>query len=151
MGMYRAFIDKTRMGNEVFTPYFTDYSTRIQYQTYDVTDNLKNGSVLSVICAEGWAVGRTWGRCNYNKNAAVIFSLDITFDDGSSFAVVSDENIAVRTSHILKSSIFDGETVDNTAEIRNLGNALYDDAIKTKLVPQYGERVTEQDVPSQKK
>lgn len=146
MGMYRAFIDDERIGNDVFTPYFTDYSSRTQYMTYDVADMLKSGAVLSVICAEGWAVGKTWGRYHYNKNIAVIFSVDIEFEDGSVLTAVSGSDTLVRTSKIVSSSIYDGETVDNTAKLRELGNALHDDAVKTNLVPQYGENVIEQDV-----
>lgn len=146
MGMYRAFIDEKRVGNEVFTPYFTDYSTRLQYQVYDITDMIKKDFRLSAICAEGWAVGRTWGRCNYHKNIALIFSLDIIYDDGTVFSVVSDNSINVSTSEILKSSIYDGEIVDKTAKKTELGKAEVDTDVKTYLFPQYGERVIEQEI-----
>lgn len=146
LGLYRAFIDGKRVGNEVFTPYFTDYITRTQYQTYDVTDMLETKSRLSVICGEGWAVGNVWGRHHYNDNISLIFALNITFSDGTSKTYYSDTNTFVRTCNIINSSIYDGETIDNTAEITEFGNALIDSKVNVNLIPQEGEDVTEQEI-----
>lgn len=146
MGMYKAFINGKPIGNELFTPYFTDYSSRLQYQTYDITDMITDKFQLSVICAEGWAVGKTWGRCNYHENISLIFSIDIIFEDNTAASYTSDGEVYVRTSQIVSSSIYDGENIDKTAEIRQLGNALYDEKVKTKLIPQEGESVVEQDI-----
>ena len=146
IGLYRAFINDKRIGNEILTPYFTDYSKRVQYQTYDVSDMMGESFELSFICAEGWAVGQLWDRCTYGQNISLVYSLDIVFDDNSSVSYISDENTKVRTSHILESSIYNGETVDMTAEKSELGNAVVDTAVKTTLVPQEGEKVIEQEV-----
>ena len=145
MGLYVAFMNGKRIGEEVLTPYFTEYSRRVQYQIYDVTEMLEENSELSFICAEGWAIGHLWGRENYGKNISLIYSLDIVFEDDSYVSYVSDANTNVRTSHIVKSAIYHGETVDMTAQKEELGKALEDAAVKTLLVPQEGERVIEQD------
>ena len=145
IGLYRAFINKKRVGDEVLTPYFTDYSKRVQYQTYDISDMTEENFELSFICAEGWAVGEMWGRNNYGKNISLIYSLDIVFEDNSSAVYVSDENTKVRTSHIITSSIYHGETVDMTAEKKELGNACIDTEVRTALVPNEGEKVVEQE------
>ena len=39
-------------------PGYTDYRKRVQYQTYDVTDILKAENKISIVAADGWAVGR---------------------------------------------------------------------------------------------
>ena len=150
MGLYAAYINKKRIGNELFTPYWTEHKIHTQYQTYDVSDMLRTKNELSIECAEGWAVGyiRTGAehRNHYAKNISTIFSLMLTFDDGTELCINSDENVKVRTSQILSSSLYHGETVDRTAEIRELGNALIDNSVHTKLVAQIGEKVTEQDI-----
>lgn len=150
MGLYAAYINKKRIGNELFTPYWTEHKLHTQYQTYDVSDMLRTKNELSIECAEGWAVGyiRTGAehRNHYAKNISTIFSLILTFDDGTELCINSDENVKVRTSQILSSSLYHGETVDRTAEIRELGNAQIDNSVHTKLVAQIGEKVTEQDV-----
>lgn len=150
MGMYCAYINGKRVGNEFFTPYWTEYNKRLQYQTYDVTDMLSENNEISIICAEGWAVG--YVRCgaehrnHYAKNISLKFVLSISYTDGTTEEIVSDENVKVRTSKILKSSIYHGETVDKTARIIELGNALIDENVKTNIIPQQGEKVCEQDV-----
>lgn len=145
IGLYRAFINGERVGEEVLTPYFTDYSQRVQYQIYDVTDMIGKSFELSFICAEGWAIGDMWGRCKYGSNISLIYSLNIIFEDNTSVTYVSDENTKVRTSHIISSTVYDGETVDMTAEHSELGNAIVDTEVKTELIPQTGEKVIEQE------
>lgn len=147
IGMYCTYINGHRVGNELFTPYWTEYNKRLQYQTYDVTDMLNDENEISIICAEGWAVGEIrsgekW-RNHYAKNISVRFSLNIIFDDGTEKVVLSDDTIRVKTSYILTSSIYHGETVDKTAEIEDIGFAVLDDTVKTMLVPQQGEKVIE--------
>lgn len=147
MGLYAAFINGARVGNEVFTPYWTSYNKRLQVQNFDVAPLLLEKSRLDIICAEGWAVGTVRAgaehRNHYAKNISLIFSLNIIYEDGTSDCIVSDENVKVSTSHIISSSIYDGEYVDKTAEITELGNAIYDNAVVTGLIPQQGERVVE--------
>ncbi len=149
MGMYRAYINGNQVGNEIFTPYWTSYDSRLQYQTYDVTEQVKESFILRVICAEGWAIGRIDAgaehRNHYADNIALLFSLDITYADGERLALCSDEKVRVSTSQILTSSIYYGETVDRTAKPRELGNALIDYGVKTRLIPQEGEKVLEQE------
>jgi len=150
MGMYRAYINGQRVGDELFTPYWTEYSKRLQYQTYDVTSLINKNTEVCIICAEGWAVGdiRSGGswRNHYADNISLKFVLNITYDDGTKAEIISDENIKVRTSEIMYSSIYNGETIDKTAEIRELGNALIDENVVTTIIPQQGEKVIEQDI-----
>ena len=42
MGVYVPYVNGKRVGKQVLTPGYTSYSSRIQYQTYDVTDMLDN-------------------------------------------------------------------------------------------------------------
>lgn len=152
MGMYRAFIDGKRVGDELFTPYWTAYNIHTQYQSYDVTDMLSESFELCFICAEGWAVGQldatADNRNHYAKNIALIYSLDIELENGETVCFSSGDKTRVRTSHILSSSIYHGEVVDKTAKKRELGFSLPDKNVSTALLPQYGEAVRETDVIS---
>ena len=149
-GLYTAFINGKRVGNEILTPYWTEYTKRLQYQTYDVTDMLESNTSLSIICAEGWALGRIHAgaehRNHYCDNISLLFSLDITYEDGTTDCILSDENIKVASSHIIASGIYDGETIDMTADITEFGNALPDTQDSSVLIPQEGERVIEQEI-----
>jgi alpha-L-rhamnosidase len=44
LGLYEARINGEKVGDEVLTPYYNDYHTEEQYQTYDVTELLKKGA-----------------------------------------------------------------------------------------------------------
>lgn len=148
VGMYAAYINGKRVGNELFTPGFTQYEKRIQYQEYDVADMLNGKNELCILCAEGWAVG-AFGyelmRNSFSDHISVIYSLEITYENGAKQLIVSDENTNVETSHIVFSQIYDGEIIDMTAEPRRLGAAVRD-TVNTALVPHQGEKVTEQEI-----
>ncbi|MCF0117194.1 MAG: alpha-L-rhamnosidase N-terminal domain-containing protein, partial [Bacilli bacterium] len=59
-GVYEVFINEKRVGEFVMAPGYTDYTKRIQYQVYDVTDLLKVGqNEIKVILADGWYRGST--------------------------------------------------------------------------------------------
>ena len=42
LGLYCARINGKRVGDQILTPYWTEYKYRLQYQTYDVTDMLES-------------------------------------------------------------------------------------------------------------
>lgn len=95
-GVYEARINGQRCGDFMMAPGVTDYRKRIQYQTIDVTDLLKNGeNQLTVQLADGWYRGSTgaWGLKNqYGIQTKLLSQLEITHTDGSVQTVVSDES-----------------------------------------------------------
>ncbi len=147
IGMYVAYINGKRVGNDLFTPGWTEYRKRVQYQTYDVTELLAKENELSFSCAEGWAVGYV-GYYSTNHtfmdHISLIYALEIEYTNGEKTLIVSDGSEKVRSSKITFTQIYDGETVDSTAEIIEYGNAVIDD-VNTALVPQIDETVKEQE------
>ena len=147
MGIYVPYINGTRIGSHVFTPGLTCYQHRVQYQCYDITNQLKNNNTLDLQVGRGWAVcwpGENWtGNNDYvADHISLIAWLKIQYADGSAETLVTDETWTVSTTQILSSEIYHGETVDMTADIRVLGNAVID-AVDTTLVPQEGEWICE--------
>ena len=54
-GLYEAWINGSRIGDQVFTPGCTNYDKMLQYQTYDVTHQLNQGNnALGGILGDGW-------------------------------------------------------------------------------------------------
>lgn len=94
-GLYEAKLNGNRCGNFVFAPGYTDYRKRVQYQTYDITELLKNGAnELTVQLADGWYRGScgAWGLKNqYGRETKLLAQLEITHADGSVQTVISDE------------------------------------------------------------
>ena len=57
-GLYELHLNGQRVGDQLFTPGWTSYNKRLQYQTYDVTNLLQNGdNVAGAILGNGhlWA------------------------------------------------------------------------------------------------
>ena len=147
-GVYEVRINDRRVGDFILAPGLTSYKSRLQYQTYDVTDMLENENALSICLGKGWYRGRISANDKVinETDGAVIAELVITCNDGSKERVITDNSWNVSTSRILFSDIYDGETYDASAEIKELGNAVINNRIsKSTLIPQEGEFVKEQE------
>lgn len=145
-GVYEARINDERIGEFILAPGVTSYKSRLQYQTYDVTDMLQSDNVLSICLGKGWYRGRISANDKQinETDGAVIAELVITYNDGSEQRIITDSSWHVSTSRILFSDIYDGESYDASAEIEDIGNAVENDSIsKSTLIPQEGETVSE--------
>src|SRR6266576_2663774 len=95
MGLYEMELNGNRVGDQYFTPGWTSYDFRYQYQTYDVTGLLKNGTnCLGAMLGDGWFRGRiAWGgkRNSYGKKLALLTQLVIRYTDGTQEIVGCDE------------------------------------------------------------
>ena len=110
-----------KVGDEYFTPYCNAYDQWIQYQTFDITEQLRVGSnVVSVMLGNGWYKGRygaNGGSINYyGDRFALLCELRITLDNGNELNIVTDPSWKVQPSPVIDSSIFDGETYDTRIE-----------------------------------
>jgi len=55
LGLYRAFVNGRRVGDDLLTPGWTCYDDRIAYQTYDVTEHLRTGeNRIEIWLGDGW-------------------------------------------------------------------------------------------------
>ena len=131
MGLYEISLNGKRVGEEYFTPGWTSYDFRYQYQTYDVTSSLKSdANCIAAILGDGWFRGTmTWGtkRESYGKKLALLAQLVITYKDGSQQIVSSDEQWKSATGPILMSDIYNGETYDARLEQSGWNEAGFDD------------------------
>lgn len=133
LGVYEAELNGRTIGDHVMAPGWTSYNHRLRYQTFDVTSLLREGiNALGATVAEGWFRGRLGfgsGRRNiYGERAALLAQLEISYADGTTDVIVSDENWRATTGPILKSEIYDGETYDARLERPGWSEAGYDDA-----------------------
>ena len=133
LGSYRMFLNGKRISDDLLTPGFTDYSKRIQYQTYDVTQQVMSGkNALAALLGEGWfASGMTWNGLPYffqPPPVRLLAQLEIEYSDGSRDTIVSDGSWKAAGSPILSAEIYSGELYDARDEIANWDQASFDDA-----------------------
>lgn len=58
LGLYEAYLNGGKIGNDYLAPFCNDYNKAVQYQTYDVTDMLSEDNTLSILTGNGWYKGR---------------------------------------------------------------------------------------------
>lgn len=147
IGLYEATLDGQKIGDRVFTPGFTSYKNRVQYQEYDISATVSRSSVLAITVANGWAVGHlgfVGNRQLYADHTSVYAQLNIVYEDGSKNQIYTDSSWQVFTHEVTFSDIYDGETVDKTHTPIFLGNAVIDTE-EYNLVADIGEPVCEQE------
>jgi alpha-L-rhamnosidase len=119
-GLYEAQINGKRVGDSYFTPGWTSYKKRLQYQVYDVTSMLATGqNAIGVMLGSGWYRGSIGYQNNFNfygSDIALLCQINITYTDGTSESIITDESWKSSTGEILYSEIYNGEIVDARLE-----------------------------------
>jgi alpha-L-rhamnosidase len=132
LGVYEAAINGVVVGDHVLDPGWTSYHHRLRYETFDVTDLLHEGpNALGAILGDGWyrgGLGFGGGRRNiYGDRLALLAQLEISYADGTTERIVTDEQWRATTGPILASDLYDGETYDARLERRGWSSPGYDD------------------------
>lgn len=118
-GVYEGWLNGERIGSFILAPGITDYRKRVQYQTYDVTELLKDGeNVLTFQLADGWYRGSTgaWGLKNqYGTETKLLVQLELTMTDGSVTTITTDNSWSWGNNGSIRfADNKDGEVVDAT-------------------------------------
>ncbi len=120
-GFYKAHINGTDAGNTYYAPGFTDYRKRILYQTYDVTDLIKEGAnTVGAVVAKGYYTGFCGysGANIYGRENSFIAKLVITYSDGSEDIIVTDRRFLYSPcGALLNADYLDGEYYDARLEL----------------------------------
>jgi alpha-L-rhamnosidase len=131
LGLYEVELNGRRVGDQVFTPGWTSYERRLQYQTYDVTGLLRPGAnAIGAILADGWYRGHlTWDmrRNVYGSRLALLLQLRITYADGRVQVVGSDASWKAATGPIRMADLYNGEHYDARLEQLGWSSAGFDD------------------------
>ena len=121
LGSYIATINGRRVGNFILAPGWTSYHHRLQVQTYDITELLKNATdnQIKVLLGKGWYRSRLVGwmtapaQENLRANpAGLLAEFEIIYVDGTRECITTDENWHVSESQVRFSEIYDGEIYD---------------------------------------
>ena len=125
---------------EYFMPGWSNYNKYVHLCEYDVTEMIKESNLIEVALADGWYSGRIGygqGPNVYGDINALFAEIILTFKDGTTQVVETDQSWRVGKSHILTSSFFDGEAVDfnveSQADLTKLANAtVYEHSVELK-------------------
>jgi alpha-L-rhamnosidase len=129
-GLYELSLNGQRVGDTYFTPGYTSYHHRLQYQVYDVGDLLQAGeNALGVILGDGWYRGELGvfsHRNVYGERLGLLLQLHLLYADGGEQFVCSDKQWKASTGPILKSDLKEGECYDARLEMPGWNQAHFD-------------------------
>jgi alpha-L-rhamnosidase len=124
LGLYEARLNGSRIGDAVLAPGWTDYDQRIQYQTYDVTELLREGeNVLGALVADGWYSGFVGfdakrAGTHYGNAPEFLAQLVIEFGDGTDQWIVTDGQWQASFGAIRHADLLMGERQELALEPR---------------------------------
>lgn len=132
-GVYELRLNGTRVGDAVLSPGWTDYDTRIQYETYDVTDLLRPGAnAIGAILGTGWYCGYIGydNHCKvYGSRPQLLLQMHIRYADGSESWLVSGGGWRATTNGPIRySDLLMGEYYDARLEMPGWDAPGYDDS-----------------------
>jgi alpha-L-rhamnosidase len=122
-GVYELYLNGNRVGDDVLAPGWTDYDRRLQYQTYDVTPLLAEGSnVLGAVLGDGWYAGffgfdPKHRGAHYGPHPQLLAQLHVEYEDGSKDCIATDRSWRCSTGPILYSDLLIGESYDARKEM----------------------------------
>ncbi len=131
LGLYELRLNGKKVGNDLFTPGWTSYKNRIQYQTYDVTKMLTAKNAIGAIVGDGWYrgnIGFKGQRSYYGDKSALLAQLEVNYTDGTRETITTDSNWKATTGPILESDIYNGELYDARLELNGWDQAGYVDS-----------------------
>ena len=142
LGLYECSINGQRVGDDVFTPGWTDYRKRVQYRVYDVTSLLHQGdNALGALIGDGWAVGQVGlsARQQYLDRPWLLAQLEVTLNDGQVVRVVTDRTWKQQFGALLESDLLQGEAYDARLEMPGWDQSDFDDGdwLRVRLLDDY--------------
>ncbi len=114
-GLYKTFINGETVTDSRLNPGMTAYDDHMMYQTFDVTELIRNGeNAIGAYLGHGW-----WDRAlrGFGSRLYIYAKLLIEYTDGTSQAIVTDDSWKVfRYGPILDDNLFNGFKFDGLRE-----------------------------------
>lgn len=118
LGLYELRVNGVPASEERLAPGTCAYDRWLQVGTYDITQQLQDGSLVEVALGNGWYKGRFGfdpGRGGwYGDNWELICELRVRYADGREEVFGTDVDWQVRRSNVTFSNLYDGERRDDT-------------------------------------
>ncbi|MDB6065753.1 MAG: Alpha-L-rhamnosidase [Pedosphaera sp.] len=131
-GAYELHLNGQKVGNDVLTPGWTQFTKRIYYQTYDVTSMVQGGTnSLGAILGDGWFASDLafkGTRKNYGGNPRFLAQLVIELSDGSKQTIVTDSSWKASYGPILYGDLLMGAGYDARLEMPGWDSTNYNDS-----------------------
>lgn len=134
-GFYNYYINGEKAGDAYMAPGWTDFRHRIMYDTYDVTNLLKQGkNALAIELGNGWFCSN-WGWTGsgwsdqYGYKPSAMAMLRVTYTDGTTESFVTNRDWKVSDNGpLFVDNLYHGVIYDAQREISGWKNADFNDS-----------------------
>lgn len=164
-GYYKIMINGKKVGHQFLDPAYTDFSKRILFNSFDVTDQIRSGeNCIATVLGNGWYNIQSLAVWNFDlaewrNRPRFVAELDIHYRDGSRQTVITDSGWKTSTGPCLFDNLYSGDIYDARLEKSGWDKSGFNDqewvnamevpspapVIQSQLMPPI--RVTEQIVP----
>jgi alpha-L-rhamnosidase len=146
LGFYELYINGKKIGEQVLAPAVTNYdqrllkkllypyddqsTQRVLYNTFDVTNNItEKNNAVGILLGNGWynQRDRTVEGTLWYDLPKVIFQLELTYTDGTTSTIASDNTWKTTTGPLIKDGIFTGEKYDARLALGDWNQTGYND------------------------
>jgi len=132
LGSYRLHLNGKKVGDMVLTPGWTHYPERLQYQQFDITDEVKQGENAfgAMLGNLWWSSGLGWqGSEVYSQGPLrLLLSLHLTFADGSTEVVPSYDDWKWDYAPVTENTLYHGVNYDANLAQPGWDSPGFDDA-----------------------
>ncbi len=139
LGYYEININGSKVGDQVLAPEWTDYNKRVQYQVFEVGNQLELGkNVLSSILGDGWYLGMLgptkWHndyplRGVYGNDRRLLAQLTINYKDGSTDIIGTDDSWKIYSDGPIRAADnFLGQKIDAQKILKGWEKIGFDDS-----------------------
>lgn len=114
LGLFEAYINGKKAGEEFLAPFYNHYKYEQQIMTYDVTSLLNQENIIEIYLGNGWYKGRFAMNQKqiYGDKFRLIAELYIRYENGEEQIITTDDTWKYRGSDIELSDIYDGEKLN---------------------------------------
>jgi len=133
-GYNEMYINGKRVGDSFMNPAFTNFSKRLLYETYDVTDLLVSGEnkVVAVLGngrynfqgLDSWSLA----SAPWRNRVSLMAEIHISYSDGTSEIISTDKSWKTSTGKLFYNNIYSGDYVDLRLEETGWKENNFDDS-----------------------
>ena len=132
-GLYELYINGKKIGHHRLDPMYTRFDRRNLYVSYDVTAQLRDGkNAIGILLGNGWYNHQSLAVWNFDRapwrnRPAFCLDLRITYDDGTTQVIKTDNSWKTHTGPLVFNSIYTGEHYDSRLEMPGWNTMKFDD------------------------
>lgn len=146
LGYFELHVNGRKVGDDLLVPNFTNYTRRpdldkygividdkfaayrVMYLAYDITDMLRKGeNAVGAILGNGFFDATTGWVCPFGT-PRLLCQIELTYADGHTETIVTDDSWRAAQSAIVADGPFDGEVYDASREISGWDSPGFDDS-----------------------